>query len=385
MENKIRKSSNSSEKSVSRQSLQSLQSTQAWQSSQQTKNLPGNMETGVSQVQDGGQGTPQSLQSSQSLYPRQSLQPQQSSQSLQPWQLSQQTKNLLGNMETSKNLENENEELVSPDSLVQQQTMRIKQLEKCNQEDENRLKEKHRIIKDLLKDHDIGNEEQGKKIKELEKCNQELNKSSEEKDKRIRELEKDNHEHEKRSEDHKLKINELDKVNQAYEKKCKEQGTKIEMLDMMNMELYKKIPDLEKENKQLTTDPPNIPNHLLASSSFLKSSGIPKEIISLPPDSEVRQHRGRHLLQCRLPASPPAVTNIRMEILDVLRAELTSVGIQLEDNKSGPALVVVINCSRLPSDVERDVAKTGIEDGTHCPADHQADQEEDRLTQSADQ
>ena len=68
-------------------------------------------------------------------------------------------------------------------------------------------------------------------------------------------------------------------------------------------------------------------------------------------------------LQCRLPAPPPVVDSVYKRILEKLRSELSSDGIQLENHMSGPALVVVVNSSAIASDVRRDVDNAGIKEG----------------------
>ena len=63
-------------------------------------------------------------------------------------------------------------------------------------------------------------------------------------------------------------------------------------------------------------------------------------------------------IQCQLPPCAPVLENIQSSILERLSSTLATAGKELAKD-SGPALVIVNNTSRIASDVERDIKKTG--------------------------
>ena len=62
---------------------------------------------------------------------------------------------------------------------------------------------------------------------------------------------------------------------------------------------------------------------------------------------------------CQQPACASVMTQIQSFIFKRLSSILAEKGIKLEVADSGPSLVIVNNTSRINSDVERDIKKTG--------------------------
>ena len=79
-------------------------------------------------------------------------------------------------------------------------------------------------------------------------------------------------------------------------------------------------------------------------------------------------------IACLIPSPPPQVSTLHKQIIEKLKNDLVSQGINLIEGDSGPAIVVAVNNSRIAADVKRDVARAGsldfpctlCNDSYHC-------------------
>eukprot|EP00092_Neocalanus_flemingeri_P032235 GFUD01035037.1.p1 GENE.GFUD01035037.1~~GFUD01035037.1.p1 ORF type:complete len:546 (-),score=174.09 GFUD01035037.1:110-1747(-) len=83
--------------------------------------------------------------------------------------------------------------------------------------------------------------------------------------------------------------------------------------------------------------------------------------IQILTDEAIEKHK--KAIMCKIVNPPTQVTVIHQQIISGLTEKLTSEGLQLKEDDSGPSVVIAVNNSRILSDVKRDLGKAGLNDG----------------------